>query len=195
MISCFNSNLAQCSPLDKIEADKELRANLAGRQVICEDKSSVIQTFKTCYNTKSLKREIGTCDSLLYPDGDMEEKCKKKRELENCVEMAAEECREEEVTRNIKFISGGIFDYLHKTQDCVKESNNDEKEPTSEPEIKSAEGMDSDDKTDSGDEMDSDDKMDRSNMKGAGSTVRKHSCIFYLAITILSVVFYRGLSY
>lgn len=40
---------------------------------------AVIQTFDTCYsNKKSFKRELGSCDGLLYPlsDGNMEEKCK-----------------------------------------------------------------------------------------------------------------------
>lgn len=86
------------------------------------------------------------------------------------------------------------LDYLLVTL-YLPESSNDEKEPTSEPEIKTAEGLDSDDKEDSGKEMDSDDKKDSNNGKGAGSTVRKHSYTFYLAITVLSIVFYRRLSY
>lgn len=86
------------------------------------------------------------------------------------------------------------LDYLLVTL-YLPESSKDEKEPTSEPEIKTAEGLDIDDKEDSGKEMDSDDKKDSNNGKGAGSTVRKHSYTFYLAITVLSVVFYRRLSY
>lgn len=186
IISCFESNLAQCSTLDKTKADKELRANLAGRRVVCEDRSRVIQTFGTCYsNKKTFKRELGSCDGLLYPfaDGNTGEKCKIKRELENCVVMAAKECENDEVTEHIKIISNGLFDYLYKTQDCVEESSKDEKEQTPEPEIKSAEGLDSDDNEDS------------NNGKGAGSTVRKHSYTFYSAITVLSIVFYRSLSY
>lgn len=65
----------------------------------------------------------------------------------------------------------------------LPESSKDEKEHTPEPEIKSAEGLDSDDNEDS------------NNGKGAGSTVRKHSYTFYSAITVLSIVFYRSLSY
>lgn len=86
------------------------------------------------------------------------------------------------------------LDYLLVTL-YLPESSKDEKEPTSEPEIKTAEGLDIDDKEDSGKEMDSDDKKDSNNGKGAGSTVRKHSYTFYLAITVLSIVFYRRLSY
>lgn len=98
------------------------------------------------------------------------------------------------------------LDYLLVTL-YLPESSKDEKEPTSEPEIKTAEGLDiddkedsgkemeSEDKNDSGKEMDSDDKKDSNNGKGAGSTVRKHSYTFYLAITVLSIVFYRRLSY
>ncbi|XP_065935860.1 uncharacterized protein [Magallana gigas] len=186
IISCFESNLAQCSTLDKTKADKELRANLAGRRVVCEDRSRVIQTFGTCYsNKKTFKRELGSCDGLLYPfaDGNTGEKCKIKRELENCVVKAAKECENDEVTEHIKIISNGLFDYLYKTQDCVEESSKDEKEHTPEPEIKSVEGLDSDDNEDS------------NNGKGAGSTVRKHSYTFYSAITVLSIVFYRSLSY
>lgn len=186
IISCIESNLAQCSPLDKTKADKELRANLAGRRVVCEDRSRVIQTFGTCYsNKKTFKRELGSCDGLLYPfaDGNTGEKCKIKRELENCVVMAAKECENDEVTEHIKILSNGLFDYMYKTQDCVEESSKDEKEHTPEPEIKSVEGLDSDDNEDS------------NNGKGAGSTVRKHSYTFYSAITVLSIVFYRSLSY
>uniref|UniRef100_A0A8W8KE40 SUEL-type lectin domain-containing protein n=1 Tax=Magallana gigas TaxID=29159 RepID=A0A8W8KE40_MAGGI len=152
IISCFESNLAQCSTLDKTKADKELRANLAGRRVVCEDRSRVIQTFGTCYsNKKTFKRELGSCDGLLYPfaDGNTGEKCKIKRELENCVVKAAKECENDEVTEHIKIISNGLFDYLYKTQDCVEESSKDEKEHTPEPEIKSVEGLDSDDNEDS----------------------------------------------
>lgn len=86
------------------------------------------------------------------------------------------------------------LDYLLVTL-YLPDSNNDDKEPTSEPEIKTAEGLDSDDKEDSGKEMESDDKKDSNNGTGAGSTVRKHSYTFYLAITVLSMVFYRSLSY
>lgn len=86
------------------------------------------------------------------------------------------------------------LDYLLVTL-YLPESSKDEKEPTSEPEIKTAEGLDIDDKEDSGKEMDSDDKKDSNNGKGAGSTVRKHSYTFYIAITVLSIVFYRRLSY
>lgn len=86
------------------------------------------------------------------------------------------------------------LDYLLVTL-YLPESSKDEKEPTSEPEIKTAEGLDIDNKEDSGKEMDSDDKKDSDNGKGAGSTVRKHSYTFYLAITVLSIVFYRRLSY
>lgn len=64
----------------------------------------------------------------------------------------------------------------------LPESSKDEKD-TPEPEIKSVEGLDSDDNEDS------------NNGKGAGSTVRKHSYTLYSAITVLSIVFYRSLSY
>lgn len=74
------------------------------------------------------------------------------------------------------------FDYLLVPL-YLPESSKDEKEHTPEPEIKSAEGLDSDDNEDS------------NNEKGAGSTVRKHSYTFYSAITVLSIVFYRSLSY
>uniref|UniRef100_K1PQ83 Uncharacterized protein n=1 Tax=Magallana gigas TaxID=29159 RepID=K1PQ83_MAGGI len=126
--------------------------------------SGMIQTFGTCYsNKKTFKRELGSCDGLLYPfaDGNTGEKCKIKRELENCVVMAAKECENDEVTEHIKIISNGLFDYLYKTQDCVEESSKDEKEHTPEPEIKSVEGLDSDDNEDS------------NNGKGAGSTLYK----------------------
>lgn len=76
----------------------------------------------------------------------------------------------------------------------LPESSKDKKEHTPEPEIKSAEGLDSDDNEDSGKEMDSNDKKDSNNEKGAGSTVRKYSYTIYSAITVLSIVFYRSFS-
>ncbi|XP_061197009.1 uncharacterized protein LOC133205255 [Saccostrea echinata] len=131
LLSCFESKSEECSSTEKMDADKELRANVAGRQVICEENLSEVQYMTDCYNRKNFRRELSSCDQLLYPfeNVDKTEICKLKKEFVDCVRDVVDDCNDTTVSTFMYNVTNRLFDFLYKTEDCDTESVQGDKEP------------------------------------------------------------------
>ncbi|XP_062582539.1 uncharacterized protein LOC134244293 isoform X2 [Saccostrea cucullata] len=147
-LSCFESQLEQCSSTEEMDADKELKANLAGQEVICEENLNEVQYMEDCYNMKEVRRSLTSCDQLLHPfeNVDKTDICNLEKEFVDCVAKAVDDCNDTQVSMFMYNVTNELFDFLYNTEDCETESDKSVKEQevmvTEKPEPETDDGAD-----------------------------------------------------